>query len=399
MALNLYLVFIVSWFLHIGSRISFFGIIRFDLLLVCILISIAFSEVSTSNNFKTKTDTLIRVLIIYAIITIPFVQWPGSVLSKGIPEFIKAIVFYYFTVLFIKTEADLKKVIFFFVSCQLWRTLEPLYLHFTEGYWGSYASMSNWEYLDRLSGAPSDVVNPNGLAFIICTVLPFLYFMAKLSWINRLSFIIFTPLCLYALILTGSRTGILGAIVIFFGIIVKARRKFIIILCGVAILLIGFPLLNPDTQDRYLSIIGMGDKNEGTAEGRLTGVESNFTVAMRRPIFGHGLGTSREANANFAGEDKPAHNLYAEVAQELGGVGLIIFLLFLKSIYTAFAQCKQACIHAKNTNSFITSVIDAMQVWLWLNIIFSFASYGLNSFEWYLLGGFSVVVQRLTTNK
>lgn len=125
-------------------------------------------------------------------------------------------------------------------------------------------------------------------------------------------------------------------------------------------------------------------------------LKSNFTVAMRRPIFGHGLGTSREANANFAGEDKPAHNLYAEVAQELGGVGLIIFLLFLKSIYTAFAQCKQACIHAKNTNSFITSVIDAMQVWLWLNIIFSFASYGLNSFEWYLLGGFSVVVQRLT---
>jgi O-antigen ligase len=87
-------------------------------------------------------------------------------------------------------------------------------------------------------------------------------------------------------------------------------------------------------QDRYLSIIGRGEKNAASAEGRVTGVEDNFAVALRRPIFGYGLGTSREANANFGDNafgdnDKPAHNLYAEVAEELGFVGLFIFLLFL----------------------------------------------------------------------
>lgn len=399
MALNLYIVFIVSWFLHLGSRFTFLGVIRFDLLLACILIFLAFTIENKNNSnikTKTKTDTLIRVLIVYAIITIPFVEWPGSVIGKGIPEFIKAIVFYYFTISFIETETDLKKFLFVFINCQLWRIFEPLYLHITEGYWGSFASMSNWEYLDRLSGAPSDTVNPNGLAFIICTVLPFLYFMARLSWINFLISIIAIPLCLYTLMLTGSRTGILGAITIFFGIIVKAKKRLIIILCGIAIIMIGFPLLSPDMQDRYLSIIGKGEKNEGTAEGRVEGVEDNFMVAFRRPIFGHGLGTSREANANFGRMDQPAHNLYAEVAQELGGVGLIIFLFFLKSIYMTFINCKRAYILSKNTNLFITSMIDAMQVWLWLNILFSFASYGLNSFEWYLLGGFSVVMQKLT---
>ena len=279
----------------------------------------------------------------YSVLTIPFVEWPGSVIRAGIPNFIKGIVFYYFTIAFVRTEKDLKKLVFVFVACQLWRILEPLYLHVTEGYWGSIASMANWEYLDRLSGAPSDVVNPNGLAFIICTVLPFLYLMAGLSWKGRLAFVLFTPACIYTLALTGSRSGMLGLVIIFLGILVKSKRRFLWALSGVLLVVFGFPLLSPDMQDRYLSIIGRGEKNAATAEGRLTGVEDNFSdVALHRPIFGHGLGTSREANANFGDDDQPAHNLYVEVAEELGFVGLAIFILFLKSIFAGFAKCKRA---------------------------------------------------------
>jgi hypothetical protein len=45
--------------------------------------------------------------------------------------------------------------------------------------------------------------------------------------------------------------------------------------------------------------------------------------------------------------------------------------------------------------SFVPRLIDAMQVWLIMNLVFSFASYGLSSYEWYLFGGLSVVLQRL----
>ena len=34
--------------------------------------------------------------------------------------------------------------------------------------------------MERLSGAPYDIVNPNGLAFIIVSVLPFYYYYAEL---------------------------------------------------------------------------------------------------------------------------------------------------------------------------------------------------------------------------
>ncbi len=34
-----------------------------------------------------------------------------------------------------------------------------------------------------------------------------------------------------------------------------------------------------------------------------------------------------------------------------------------------------------------------------MNVVFSFASYGLSSYEWYLFGGLSVVLQRLAEFK
>jgi len=393
--LILYLLFIISWFLHLGTRLPFLGLIRFDLFLICVLVYLAVSSKRDIGTGRSNTDKLLMTLIVYSVLTIPFVEWPGSVIRDGIPNFIKGVVFYYFTIAFIRTEQDLKKLIFVFITCQLWRILEPLYLHVTQGYWGSAASMlAGSELLDRLSGAPSDVVNPNGLAGIVCTVLPFLYLMGGLSWKGRVGAILFAPACLYALVLTGSRSGMLGLVVIFLGIVVKSKKRFTWALSCVLLVVVVFPLISPDMQDRYLSTIGFGVKNAGTAEGRWTFIADSVDVALRRPIFGHGLGTSREANANFGGHDQPAHNLYAEVAQELGFVGLAIFILLLKSIYAGFAECKRAY-DQQNVSVFLRRMVDCMQIILIMNFLFSFASYGLSSYDWYFLGGISLSMQWL----
>jgi hypothetical protein len=393
LGLNIYLLFVVSWFLHLGERIPLLGLIRFDLLLICALGYFAVSRKHDIGINRTSTEKLLVTLIIYSILTLPFVEWPGSVIRNGIPNFIKAIVFYFFTVAFIRTEEDLKRFIFVFVGCQLCRIFEPLYLHITEGYWGSAAFMTSSEFMDRLAGAPSDVVNPNGLAFIVCTVVPFLYLMGGLSRKGRVVSALIVPACIYTLLLTGSRSGILGLAVNFLGIVVKSKRRFVWVLSCVLLVVLGFPLLTPDMQDRYLSTFGRGEKNAVTAEDRVTGIADDLNVALRRPILGHGLGTSREANANFGSRDQASHNLFTEVAQELGFVGLAIYLLLMKSIYSGFIDCKRAY-HTNDVSVFLRKLVDAMQILLAMNFIFSFASYGLSSYEWYFMGGLSVVMQR-----
>ena len=156
---------------------------------------------------------------------------------------------------------------------------------------------------------------------------------------------------------------------------------------------IAFLNLSSEQRDRYVSIFDTSAKHYDTASGRTDEVIDALRVALRRPIFGHGLGTSREANANFGIKDIPAHNLYAEIAQELGFLGLVIYLFYIRSIIRNFHQSvKQGSV---KENAFLHSFNKAGQTWLWMNILFSFASYGLSSYEWYLFGGLSVVSLKL----
>lgn len=404
--LKLYLLFVMSWFLHFPARLEFLGTIRFDLVLVCILAGLALTRVSNDEP-PAQAGKVLRLLIVYAIVMIPFVYWPGSAIKSGLPNFIKAAVFFYFTVAFVRTEADLKKFVLMFLACQVFRIVEPLYLNLTQDYWGAGASMGNWEHMRRLSGAPSDIINPNGLAFVVCTVLPFLYFMSGLSSKYFFTALMLTPACLYALSLTGSRSGLIGFAALLLGIAVKAKSRaslFLISTIGLVVLGVGFTFLAPDLQDRYLSIIGKGEKNVATADDRMEGMEAQFKVVMNRPILGYGLGTSAEANAHFTtsgpyqGMELPAHNLYLEIAQELGVGGLIIFLFFIKEIFSGFAKSKKLSAR-HDPGGFRARMIDAMQVWLVMNVVFSFASYGLSSYEWYLFGGLSVVLQRIAEHE
>lgn len=398
--LYIYLLFTISWFLHFGARFPVLGTIRFDLLLVCVLAVLAFSQTKVRSYPFSQTDKVLIVLIAYAVLTMPFVEWPGSVIKSGIPNLTRAVVFYYFTVAFIKTEPDLRKFVFVFLACQLFRIYEPLYLHITEGYWGNTASMAGWESLERLSGAPYDIVNANGLAFIVCTVLPFLYFLSGRSAIRRVAIYGLMLLAIYALSLTGSRSGMIGLAVIVLGIVIKSKQRLLLSTVLLIGAVTGFSLMSADMQDRYLSIVGKGEKNAATSQERWEGMEEQIKVAMRRPIFGYGLGTSAEANAHYtengpyAGREMPAHNLYVELAQELGVPGLIIFLFLIKSIVNGFAKSR-AVLRDRETGAFLPGLIDAMQIWLAMNFVFSFASYGLSSYEWYLFAGLSVVLQRL----
>jgi O-antigen ligase len=194
----------------------------------------------------------------------------------------------------------------------------------------------------------------------------------------------------------------IGIVVVFLGILVKSKHRLALGTVVILASLISFPLLSPEMQDRYLSIVGRGEKNAATSQERFEGMEQQIRVALRRPIFGYGLGTSPEANFHYVqggpyvGMAMPAHNLFVELAQELGLPGLVIFLVLIKSILVGFVR-SQKSVSGREENRFLAKLIDGMQVWLAMNIVFSFASYGLSSYEWYLFGGLSVVLQQLAS--
>jgi len=394
---RLYLVFVVSFFLHIPDRIPFLGMIRFDLILVGLIFVVLFLDKKhIQQSSQNEIDKILKILFLYIIVSLPFVKWPGSVLNTGLPNFIKAVMFYYYSVLLINSEKKLKVFMVIFIACQSFRVFEPLYLHITNGYWGDSTNMAEGENLDRLAGAPHDIINSNGLAFVITSVIPFFHYLSSSSGFKfKILYFISLPLFIYSLILTASRTGFLALIVILSSILFKSRRKLLLggaIAISAVIIVLN---LSPLQKERYLSIGDRNVRGGSTATGRIEGVKTGFRVAFENPILGSGLGTSREANANIAGIDQPAHNLYAEIWQELGIIGLVIYLVFIKAIIVNFRNSLQAMKGNINESVFLKSVLNAMIVWFGMNFLFSFASYGLSSYEWYLFAGLSVVLRRL----
>ncbi len=399
-AYRLYLLFIVSFFLHMTARIPILAPVRFDFLLVIAITAlIIFGKKKSSPDLKGDYGSTAKILVgilVYVIITLPVVRWPGSVLSMGFPSLIKAMVFFFFTISIINTEQRLKTFIVVFMGCQVFRVLEPLYLHQTTGYWGSSTYMVT-EMMNRLSGSPYDVVNANGLAFVIVSVIPFLHYNAiNSSGKYKFLYFIILPLLLYAMILTASRTGIITLAVVFLVILWKSKKKALYLAVALIAIAVIYPNLSQLQKERYLSITRDDVRGASTASGRVSGIKRDFIVIMERPLFGHGVGTSLEANSNVVGVYLRAHNLYTEIMQELGMIGLILFLMFIKKIIYNFKYSKD-CVESKQEEfPYLYNITNAMQAWLLMNIVFSFASYGLTSYEWYLFGGLSVVLRRLS---
>jgi len=398
-AFGLYLLFIGSWFLHLSFRVPALGTLRADLVLATVIAALILAGRGDEQHPNVGRDKSTRRIVIamgvYAIITLPFVEWPGSVLWFGIPAFAKALVFYFFTSELVDSERRLRYLLFVFVACQTFRVLEPVYLHLTQGYWGSFASISGWEQMDRLAGAPSDVVNPNGLAFVILTVLPFLHYFGPLTRTGAIAYTGVLPALIYALVLTGSRSGMLGLAITTLAIWLQSSRKWVLGLLVVAGVAFSISNLSENLTDRYRSIISSDTRNAATAQGRIAGTWQELSVAYRRPFFGHGLGTSLEANANFGGHAQPSHNLYVEVAQELGFVGLGLFLVFLLSLGRHLVRVLLDTRRIPHPRPMVNRLRQVLVVWLAMNLLFSLASYGLSSYEWYFLAGLCDVLVRL----
>src|SRR4051812_14281544 len=243
---------------------------------------------ASSEESPGSGDPGIRNLILtiagMAVVTVPFVEWPGTVLRTGLPDFIKAFVFFYFTAELVRTERQVKLLMLVFLLGQSFRVMEPLYLHVTQGYWGSITTMygdDGLEVMDRLAGAPNDVVNSNGLAFIILTIIPFFNYIGPISKLGTLLYLAFLPVGIYTLTLTASRSGMLGLGITVLMMWWKTKRKVLFTTLMVVGALVAASSLSADLADRYESIFSSHTKNATTSQGRIAGVQKDLTVALR----------------------------------------------------------------------------------------------------------------------
>jgi len=395
----LFQVYQVDFFLRITNRLDI-TFIRPTLLLFAITaLTLILQKDKLHGRFKSPVVRAMNHLLIVIAVTLPLVEWPGSVVRFHVPQFIQAIVFLYFTVLILDTPNRFKWFLFTFIACQVVRVLEPLYLNITQGYWGDQTHLGGGEFADRLSGAPVDVINPNELGFVIVSIIPFLhYLLFPGGWVRKLVYICLMPLLLYALILTMSRGAFLALLVVAFVVFKESRHKIFLILLAIGIAIAGWSVMNENQRDRYMSLVSDDSAQAGSADGRVGGLMAEFRLGFRRPVFGHGLGTTPEAKTHAGMGQQASHNMYAEVMIELGLVGMAFFLVFIRKIYRQISAARVYLLNHGGTD-FENYLFKSFKVVFWTFALYSLNYWGLSQYYWYNLAGLVVAASVLTNTQ
>ncbi|MDX1824609.1 MAG: O-antigen ligase family protein [Thiohalomonadales bacterium] len=398
---GLYIYFLIDTFLHFSARIPGYGHIRPTLVLVLIIVGLLFAQRERFiGRGKEPIFQAMYVLLGYIVISLPLVEYPGSVVKNNLSDFVKVIVFLFFTAHIVDSEKRLKIFLIVFVGCQVFRVLEPLFLHFTTGYWGDRTYLGDDEgFAARLAGAPSDVVNPNGLGFVLVTAIPFLhYLLFSGRWKAKLLYLALMPCLFYALILTMSRGAFLALLVVAWMVFKESSHKIMLILIAIGIALGGWSVMNPAQKDRYISLVSNNAEQSKGVDGRLHLIIHEFELGFERPIVGHGLGTTAEAKFHSWGRLQASHNMYGEVLIELGFIGAVIFLVFIVRIYRRFRENRELLSSSAaaigDSYKFYSNLNKALIAVFWMYAVYSLNYFGLSQYYWYVLAGLAIAFGR-----
>jgi putative inorganic carbon (HCO3(-)) transporter len=179
------------------------------------------------------------------------------------------------------------------------------------------------------------------LGFVVIMSLPMLHFLIRPDTpARRIVWAALACAMCYALVLSASRSGFLALVFLCLFVIWRTKHRAAWLAVAVLGATLALVLMTDLPRARYVSIVSHNESGAATAEGRITGVnEDDFEVPLRRLLFGHGVGTSRETNAHFRGEDKPSHDIYPEAAEELGYIELAVLLSLIWSSCVPARKC------------------------------------------------------------
>lgn len=181
--------------------------------------------------------------------------------------------------------------------------------------------------------------DPNEYALVLALGIPMAWslFSRGSGWVRFLN-LLFVPLALGAIVLSGSRGGAIAAgvaLLVFplgFGALDRYGKRSLLTVLAVSLLAVPF------FWDEVSSAVGTnierigslgGEISSGTLNARTVIWDAGIDAMARRPLIGVGGGAFPGAIEKSAGFREPAHNTFLSVLVEMGTVGLLLFVTII----------------------------------------------------------------------
>lgn len=247
----------------------------------------------------------------------------------------------------------------------------------------------------RMIGVDSSLGDPNSFGASIVFALPFaraFWLSCRQRWV-KLSLLAFLGLSVGCILLTGSRSSLLGLIVWTAWVIVRSQNRW----WGIGAASIAAPLLFlalPDSlQTRFETIVNpdVGPENARVSgEGRLEGLVTGMELLARNPVLGIGPGSWRPAT----GSKLESHNLYGQLAGEMGLLGVMTFGAILFCFAINLRAMRRAAKHdPAGSDTFEYRLGSAVAISVFLLLFMGNFGHNLFRHNWLWFGGFLIIAR------
>jgi O-antigen ligase len=267
------------------------------------------------------------------LIMLPFSFWPGGTLRVFSDLYVKIILIFALMISTLTTPKRLRQMTWLMIVSSGYIAFRAIF---------DYARGVNLVEGDRVRGALGGMFeNPNDLALNLVTFLaPTLFIVLQdRRPSRRIAALMFATLMLGAIVCTKSRSGFLGLLAV--GLVVgyyTVRVRPGAVLAIVVAAVIGVAVAPASFWDRMDSIMNAEEDPTGSRAARIRLMEQGVQVFADNPITGIGAGQFKNYQLPGAMIERwrVTHNVWLQVAAELGIFGLGIFAFL---VIRAFSAC------------------------------------------------------------
>lgn len=399
------LVFLILYFTQPAELIPALAPLRVELVYGIILFIVFARHRATvlARALIANRVLLSSVLLLAAAcLSIPFAIWRGGAFDALI-YLTKLIALLFLLSGLIETNSQMRKVLWLFVGLLVYFAGAGLLTYMHGEYYALNYTLGN---LNRAEGINSLVGGPNELAGLLLSLLPFVItlFRCSRNLFLKLLLIASGALALATMVLTGSRSAMIGLAFLSLYAVFTSRYRAVNFIACVALSCVIWVSIPSEYQQRLLTVktYAEGGNLDDSNRYRLEVWRIGWKMFSDHPIVGVGagqfstaFGTSYSQKAH--GGWMSPHNLLLQVGCELGLVGLAAFGYFLSQIIKSI----RSTLRVKNKPEVKLNYQVALAcggMFLAVSVI-STVGHSFYRPYWYVLAGLAVANRSLATRK